>query len=435
MGLAAACAQNDANPGALGDDAGALADRSVDAPLEASSPTDSGAAVDADAGALGCTAGSPIAAVIASMAPGSWKSLPNTKMKDVCPTPYYDYFCSGVMVDWSGGTFDSLRDRLIVSGGGHAGSPYNNVYTFDLPSMTWKRWTDLPAGISGPNVPAAYTDPRFQSCALYPKDAAALDIPDAMLVNGSLPYAACSEPAIASQLDPQQPRADHTYGNLAFSVATGKFYHVGSSALFVASGGSPRNEVFDFTTGLWSQGADNVKVTIGGLTASDAAGRFYYVSQNDISVYDAVADRWTVAPSPDDNAYYYGGADVDETRNRLVTFAGATNGTFYTYDLPDVTTVTKKVGANAAALGSAPGFVYVKSVDRFVAWSGGATVFFLDPTTFAWKSLDGTGDVPAAQSMWGTYGRMQYSEKCDVMVVANAVDQDVAIYRMPTMAP
>jgi hypothetical protein len=357
--------------------------------------------------------------------------IPDTNMADVCPVPFDHYRCEGVMGDWSGGAFDSINDRLIVNGGGHAGSPYNMIFTFDLPTMKWKRWTELPKGIVGYDVPNAYTDARYQSCALYPKDGVALSIPDAMLVNGNLPYEECEDPAIAAQLDPQQPRADHTYGNIAFSRATGKFYRLGSSALFHGSGSSTRTWTYDFKTGLWGRGADNRHPAIGGMSVTDAKGIIYPLSQNMVGVYDPVADKWTDHPNLG-IGYYYGGIDIDAKRNAIVSFAN--NGEYYSWDIKTAA-LSKHQGTVVPGMVSSPGFVYLESIDRFVAWSGGMTVNFIDPTTFVATASTSTGDDPGATSYSGTYGRMRYSARCGVAVLVNATQKNVSLYKPPTAAP
>ena len=57
-----------------------------------------------------------------SLPPGHWYEVPNSKLTSVNPCP--DVFCppgtiTAVMKAWSGGAFDTTRDRLLVWGGGH----------------------------------------------------------------------------------------------------------------------------------------------------------------------------------------------------------------------------------------------------------------------------------------------------------------------------
>ena len=43
------------------------------------------------------------------------------------------------MQGWSGGAYDTKRDRLIVWGGGHSGYAGNEVYIFDINTLQWQR--------------------------------------------------------------------------------------------------------------------------------------------------------------------------------------------------------------------------------------------------------------------------------------------------------
>jgi len=153
----------------------------------------------------------PVDAVIAQIPPDSWKELPATLMADVCPTPTDHYACSNVMSAWSGGAYDSSHDRLVVFGGGHSDSWFNNVFTFDLASMTWKRWTEMANGLTGDTVPDIFLDKRIETCGLYP-NGATLEIPDAWLTaTGYLMGEKCDDPSIVKQLDPQPPRSVHSF--------------------------------------------------------------------------------------------------------------------------------------------------------------------------------------------------------------------------------
>lgn len=42
------------------------------------------------------------------------------------------------MSAWSGGDYDTKRDRLIVWGGGHMDYGGNELYTFDIVTMKWR---------------------------------------------------------------------------------------------------------------------------------------------------------------------------------------------------------------------------------------------------------------------------------------------------------
>ncbi len=98
---------------------------------------------------------------IADMEPNSWREIPGTKMSTVSPNVNH-YPFGAVVTAWGGGAFDSVRDRLIIFGGGHADSFVNNVFAFDLGTAKWGRMSEMPAAIdTQDNPPAVYFDKRL----------------------------------------------------------------------------------------------------------------------------------------------------------------------------------------------------------------------------------------------------------------------------------
>src|SRR3989338_2877962 len=65
---------------------------------------------------------------------GSWQELTGPKLRAVlAPAPAGAPAGSwwnpiNIMADYSGGTLDTKRNRLIIWGGGHAGYPGNEIY-------------------------------------------------------------------------------------------------------------------------------------------------------------------------------------------------------------------------------------------------------------------------------------------------------------------
>lgn len=402
-----------------------------------STSTDGGAAPGVDAGdapdAGGIVPG-PVDAVIAAMPAGSWKELPATAMADVCPAPLSSYACEAVMIAWSGGAYDSLRDRLVVWGGGHADSPYNNVFTFDLASMKWKRWTELPAGMTGDTTPDVFKDKRVETCGLYPKVATLTIDPTLLTPSGYVKPEKCDDPAITAQLDPQQPRSAHTYGNVAFSKATGRFYLVGSIGTYPSGQASTTRVMgFDFATSQWTRGANNPVVDYG-TSAADANGHIWYVGPRKLHEYDPKADTWT-AHAPDGAGYYYAGADVDTKRSILAMTANGTSVSTYALGEATKTQATITTTGLGAPMGPAVGFAYSPVLDRFVAWSGGQKAAVLDLQTAKWTEIAGTGDDPGVQASNGTYGRFRYSPARNVFVVVSGTKRNVFLWKPPAVAP
>ena len=97
---------------------------------------------------------------IEDLKPGEWYEVPSSHMKDVDPCPMRNCSYSAVegqgavMDDWSGGAYDTVRDRLIVWGGGHGGYAGNEIYVFDLNQLKWSRITE-PSDPPGKDVPYA----------------------------------------------------------------------------------------------------------------------------------------------------------------------------------------------------------------------------------------------------------------------------------------
>jgi hypothetical protein len=414
---------------------GAAGNASAGASGAAASAGTGGTLSDAGAGpdAGGIVPG-PVDVIIAAMPEGSWKELPDTNMADVCPPPYSSYPCGAVMSAWSGGAYDSVRDRLIVWGGGHSDSPYNNVFTFELASMTWKRWTELPAGMTGDATPQVFQDKRVETCGLYPK-VASLDIPAAWLTeSGYVMPEKCADPSIVAQLDEQQPRSAHTYGNVAFSAKTGLFYVLGSVGLYPSGqSGTARVMAFDFATSKWQRGADN-PITDYGASAADAQGHVWYIAGKKLHEYDPVADKWAEHP-PDGEGYYYAGSDIDTKRNVLaLTADGASVSTYALSDPAKTHTKVTPTGLSAPLDGAA-GLAYSPLLDRFVAYGGGSKLAILDLQSAAWTELTGSGDDPGPRASNGTYGRFRYSPARNVFVVVSSTTKNVFLWKPPATAP
>ncbi len=414
---------------------GADAGTDAGAPFQ---PVDGGPLPRRDAGPLPAYDGGPnvIVDFIALMAPNSWREIPNTLMSRVCSNVNH-YTCESVVTAWGGGAYDSVNDRLIIFGGGHADSYDNSVFAFDLGPMKWVRMSDLPPLLDSDNPPlGVYYDKRLETCGLYPSVTALSIPPEFLTPSGYVMRAKCDDASIASQMDPQQPRSTHTYGNIAFSQATKAFYNLGSSALFPSGQAtSTRVMAFDFDTRLWTRKAENININIGAASATDARGHIYYTARYSVSDYDPIADTWTELPGSAETISYYAGAAVDTKRNRLVVTDNGVD--LQTWRLSDalVTRLVSKTTGLAAPIPSQLAFEYDSTLDRYFAWAGGSTVYWLDPATEAWASSTGTEQDPGGKPVNGVYGKMRYSKKYNVYVVVRAANQNVLLYKPPTVAP
>lgn len=95
--------------------------------------------------AYGITHAGP--ATFSNIAPGEWRESPNSKLQDVFPKqaghPGWGVLGPrAVMATWGGGAYDTKRNVLIVTGGGHRDYGGNEVYEFSLATQKWIRATE-----------------------------------------------------------------------------------------------------------------------------------------------------------------------------------------------------------------------------------------------------------------------------------------------------
>jgi len=379
-------------------------------------------------------------AIIAAMPSNSWKSLPNTFMKDVCPPPYSSYACAAVISAWSGGAYDESRDRMIVIGGGHEDSWYNNVFSFDLGSMQWMRLTEMPPNL-GSRPPAHWRDIRVEPCGFYPKGP--LNIPAEFMdaKNQYLDIKRCSDLSIVSQLDFQQPRSTHSYGRVYVDNVNDRYCYISLGTYPSAQTATNVIHCLNPSTGLWERAADRPNGVAGrGQTAWDSKNNLWAVTDasGPLGQYNPYTNSWVALGYV--NSQAGGGMDIDRKRDQLYVLfpINSTSHSLRKFDIANPSTLsmrpsfteTTTYGDIPPYLGTRPGFVYVDSKDKFYAWGGGRDIYTFDPMTREWKRNAPTvGDDPGTQTGWGTYGRFRYSKRRGVFVLVNSTTQNVFIYK------
>ena len=381
-----------------------------------------------------------IDAIIAAMPSNSWKSLANTQMKDACPIPYSSYACGSVIAAWSGGAYDEARDRMIVIGGGHGDSWYNNVFAFDLATMQWSRLNEMPEN-SGNKPPQHWYDIRVEPCGFYPKGP--LNIPPEFMdaKNQYIDSKRCSEESIASQLDFQQPRSTHSYGRVYVDKVKDLYCYISLGTFPSAQTATNVVHCLNPSTGIWERSADRPNGVAGrGQTALDSKNHLWAITDasGSIGEYNPYTNTWATHGYV--NAEAGGGTDIDRKRDQLYVLfpLGATSHSLRKFDIANPSNLNKRPSFTEVAgtgdippfLGNRPGFVYADSKDKFYVWGGGRDVYTFNPETREWKrNTPTTGDDPGVQSNWGTYGRFRYSVQRGVFVVVNSITQNVFIYK------
>jgi ferric-dicitrate binding protein FerR (iron transport regulator) len=327
------------------------------------------------------------AALVRGMAPGTWLSVPATKLRQALPSSKVKGDPRGIIDSWSGGVLDARRNRLIVWGGGITNYHGNEVYAFDLDSLTWERLTEP------------------------------------------------SEPAIGRQVNADgTPIARATYNGLAAMTHADRMFALGGDSIDSAGPPPDITWTFDFATHQWQDrnpSGDRPPTWVGGLAAYDPGTRKVWWGESrspatsGLFSYDVDANRWTKENS--DQFYYQTGA-VDSRRGRLVCVG---DGKLFSYGIRGSRPARqhlKTTGADAFIARPNPGWDYDPVSDRLVGWAGGP-VAILHPETGAWRLVDAPGAPQPTPN--GIFGRWRYVPALHVFVVVTAVDENVHFFKPP----
>jgi hypothetical protein len=353
------------------------------------------------AGSLSC--GVAQADVIDDIPVRTWYEVPNSRMSSVDPCPANNcaysgtYGQSGVIIAWSGGAYDTQRDRFIVFGGGHAAYAGNEVYVFDLATLQWSLAigpsTNVPSGTSN-----TYPDGR--------------------------------------------PRSRHTYGYIEYVPVTDRFIVFGGSGPWENGGGGFTNALsaFNFATGAWEFNRAPVPGS-GSQIASHAvydpvAGRVWYLPSlgGNLHAYNPASNTWSTHTSTSINIDL--SSAVDTTRHHLMLVGQRSGSWVLRWDLDTPNAAMQNVtsqtsGDKRVEQENAPGFQYDPVTDQYVGWAGGSTVYTLHPDTLRWTAVTAAGGAnPGNPDERGTYGRFRYVPSKNVFILVNSTDSSVFIYRL-----
>jgi hypothetical protein len=346
------------------------------------------------------------AAFFDNLSPHTWYEIPNSHMStvDPCPNKGCSYSGSGgqamVIGAWSGGAFDTKRDRLIVWGGGHSDYAGNEVYTFDLATQTWRRESEPALDVSGGSGTGEYA-----------------------MVNG-LP----------------QPRGRHTYEFIEYMASIDRFCSFGFASPYPDGGqGGSRTHCFDFDLKKWERKAVPAGWGLGALSAYDPVTGHGWVKGTDSHSFlcefmgdSGAAGTW-VKRSSDSGDFFYKYAltmDIDPVARKLVAVGG---GEVWYWDISNTGKVTQTLTTTTGATGlvgaNDPGFAYDPVTGKILGWSSGQTVYSLDVPSKTWTSVSASGANPGSPNSNGTYGRFRYSSSKNVFVVVNSASANVFIYK------
>ena len=353
-----------------------------------------------------------------NLAKFEWHVFPSSKMSVVDPCPSGTCSYSGVnkqagaISAWSGGAYDTKRDRLMVWGGGHNNYGGNEVYAFDLAAGTWSRLTEP-----------------------HPVDAADRSDGIAGSTNTSGYY------------HDGTPASYHTSNALTYAANV--------DSLFSLSGGSFggnavrrfQADSLDLATNAWKTDW-TTPPNLGNpraMAAYDSVNGsiWYHAAETGARLAELTGlaggvGTWTLY-GPATGVTLYATPAIDTLRHRMVSIGGSAGRQMFAWDLNNpaaartIPVTSGDAGGIALESVGGTGFIYDPIGDQFIAWDGGATLYRLDPATWVWSVLAnaaGNTVTPTAKSPLGTYGRFRYVPSAHGLVVVNATNENVYFYKL-----
>lgn len=346
--------------------------------------------------ACGTLMQSAAADIIDDIKPGQWFEVPNSKLSTVKPNPLPvgNTGLSSVMEAWSGGSFDTKRDRLVVWGGGHGDYSGNEIYAFDLRSMQWQRLTEPSSNVGGDEKSGVYPDGT--------------------------------------------PRARHTYNYVQYAANLDRFCTFGGAAMYpTGATGTTKTYCFDFEAKKWAYASDALAWGIGAVSAQDPETGHIFIQgggNSPFAEWDPVRNLWTRYSD-----YFSGWFEYYQTAAAgQGKFIAVGRGKVIQWDLRNPKAPAKEIatfGDTSFLSGQNPGFVYDTKRNLFVAWNGGANLYAFDPNTRIWSKTapsPSNSVIPTAVVPAGTYGRFQYVPSRDIYIAVNRTNENVFLFRPPT---
>ncbi len=339
--------------------------------------------------------------VIDSLQPGHWLEISNTNLSSVypSPTPGGNTGPSSIMSTWNGGAFDTKRNRLMVWGGGHMDYFGNEMYAFDISTMTWSRITD--------------PSPTLVACTLYMSDG--------------------------------QPGIHHTYNTLQYSGLIDSFISVmgggyGSNCGTIVNRDTT-TDLFKISTNTWGKGSLQPASggTIDRISAVDPATGLIYshgtYGGSRLIEYNPLKDTWKIKSSSE--YLEIGSTAAIDPIKRLMVAVGGYGGKrqIVVWDLTKDTGygfVPTTSGDTTLEYNKNMGFQYDPTINKFVGWLDGTDVYVLDPTTWVWTKMAASSDnaVTPTAAPNGTFGRFRYIPSKNAYILVNSTTGNVYFYKL-----
>lgn len=351
---------------------------------------------------------------LVSLTAGHWIEIPNSKLQSVFPNPAPPGNTGprSVMDAWSGGAYDSKRNRLIAWGGGHQDYSGNEIYVFDMQSYQWQR----------------LTEPSLVVCvAPLPSDTSGLP---------------CTEEPTGYYTD-GTPRSRHTYTAAQYVPAIDRFCLFGAFGMYPNGQIGTKNvDCFNFDTLKWSRMADGYGAGMSAVDSSD--GTVYSHTNNGgqfLTQFQPLSNSWKPLGNMWNGPAFFNGtrftAVIDPIHHKLVAIGG---NEMWAWDLdkPDANgfipfhSITS-TGAKDMVSVIGPGLEWDPITQKIIAWHGGSDVYSLDTTTWIWTKISAASNntvTPPPGNSNGTWGRFRYMPAYNAFIAVNQTSENVFIYKL-----
>jgi hypothetical protein len=339
---------------------------------------------------------------IAALSPGQWCQVPTSSPHNTLHDERPAGSNPRVMDPWSGGAYDTTRDRFIIWGGGHGDYSGNEVYAFSTTgTLRWTRLND-PSTVSGSESSGVYGD--------------------------------------------GEPRSIHTYDSLEYVPApVDRFCTLESAGTYPSGQNSlPAPFCYNFgaagTSTEWERKASSGRAGYGygNLSAKDASGNIWThkTGSSHLSRWNVAADTWTHYPLFQNGNSFPGNLNAAIGLNRFLAVGG---GKVYVWDLANPSSPAQEVitaGDKEIVQANSPGLEFDPRTGLFVAWHGGAHVYTLDfgQTPPRWTRRNppsGPTAIPTPAQGNGTFGRFRLiPSPRNLFIAVNETNESVYFYKL-----
>jgi len=288
------------------------------------------------------------------------------------------------VIAYSGGVFDSKRNRLVIWGGGHADYQGNEIYAFDTDTLTWERLTDP------------------------------------------------SDPNLGEQVNRDgTPNSRHTYNGVAYIEHADRLFASGGSLAGPGSCGADKTWIFDFNSMQWTDmnPAVTPRTDCENISAYDPeTKKVWWFDLPGLWSYRYDTNTWV---QHNEDFVINGRTAVMGTKRGLLVVVG--QGEVITYNIRggDYTKQVWSTSGGSSFIDSwAPGLAYDPVSDRIVGWAG-KSVYALNPDTKVWTehSAPGTPRYNGGSDS-GLYGLWRYIPNLNAFIVMTGADVNIYFYKL-----